>query len=37
MPGLEEDYAAAWEEWEGSAEQTDWEHTTAAGLPHAAR
>ena len=34
-PGLEEDYAAAWDEWESSGERSAWETTTADGLPDA--
>ncbi|MCV2489865.1 ribbon-helix-helix domain-containing protein [Geodermatophilus sp. YIM 151500] len=35
--GLEEDYAAAWREWEASGEQAAWETTAGDGLPDAAR
>jgi predicted transcriptional regulator len=35
-PDLEEDYAAAWEEWEASGERSAWEATTADGLIDAA-
>lgn len=34
---LEQDYAAAWEEWESSGEQHPWEVTAADGLADAAR
>jgi hypothetical protein len=34
-PGLEEDYAAAWEEWEASTERSAWEMTTGDGLTDA--
>lgn len=34
-PGLEEDYAAAWDEWESSAERSAWEATTGDGLADA--
>jgi len=34
---LEEDYEAAWAEWDGSAEQTLWDGTAADGLVDAAR
>jgi Arc/MetJ-type ribon-helix-helix transcriptional regulator len=30
--GLEEDYAAAWKEWDASGEREAWEGTTADGL-----
>lgn len=36
-PDLEEDYAAAWDEWEASGEEADWEATAADGLSDAAR
>lgn len=36
-PDLEQDYAAAWDEWESSGEQAAWETTTADGLANAAR
>jgi Arc/MetJ-type ribon-helix-helix transcriptional regulator len=36
-PDLEQDYAAAWEEWESSGEQAAWEGTAADGLSDAAR
>ena len=36
-PGLEQDYAAAWEEWESTGERAAWEVTAADGLPDAAR
>jgi len=35
-PELEQDYAAAWEEWESSGEREAWETTTADGLADAA-
>lgn len=34
---LEDDYAAAWDEWESTGERTAWEATTADGLTDAAR
>ncbi len=34
---LEQDYAAAWQEWEASGEQAAWEAATADGLADAAR
>lgn len=37
QPGLEDDYAAAWDEWEASGERAAWETTTADGLADAAR
>ena len=36
-PDLEQDYAAAWEEWESSGEQEAWETTTRDGIADAAR
>lgn len=36
-PDLQRDYAAAWQEWESSGEQSAWEGTVADGLPDAAR
>lgn len=36
-PELEDDYAAAWEEWDSSGERAAWETTTADGLTDAAR
>lgn len=36
-PDLEQDYAAAWEEWESSGEAEAWEATGADGLADAAR
>lgn len=36
-PELEQDYAAAWQEWEASGEEADWEATTADGLADAPR
>ena len=35
-PELEQDYAAAWEEWESSGEREAWETTSADGLADAA-
>jgi Arc/MetJ-type ribon-helix-helix transcriptional regulator len=32
-PGLEEDYAAAWEEWDRSGDREAWEATANDGLP----
>ena len=34
---LEQDYAAAWEDWESSGERAAWEGTVADGLTDAAR
>lgn len=34
---LEQDYAAAWEDWETSGERTAWECTTGDGLGDATR
>ena len=36
-PELEDDYAAAWEEWRASGEAADWESTVDDGLGDAAR
>ena len=36
-PGLEEDYAAAWDEWEGSGGSAAWETTAGDGLVDASR
>jgi Arc/MetJ-type ribon-helix-helix transcriptional regulator len=36
-PDLEQDYTAAWNEWEASGEQADWDATAADGLARAAR
>lgn len=37
LPELEDDYAAAWQEWEASGEQTPWDNTAADGVADAAR
>lgn len=34
---LEQDYAAAWEEWEASADHAAWESSAGDGLTHVAR
>jgi len=36
-PDLEQDYEAAWAQWDGSGEQTLWDGTVADGLVNAAR
>lgn len=36
LPDLEDDYAAAWEEWEGSGDQPAWSATAADGITRAA-
>ncbi len=36
-PQLEQDYAAAWDEWEASGEQAAWEGAVADGLGDAPR
>jgi Arc/MetJ-type ribon-helix-helix transcriptional regulator len=36
-PELEQDYAAAWEDWEVSGEEAAWEPTATDGLADAAR
>lgn len=35
QPGLEQDYAAAWEEWAATGEQAAWDSATADGLTDA--
>ncbi|MGI9092394.1 MAG: ribbon-helix-helix domain-containing protein [Mycobacteriales bacterium] len=37
LPDLEDDYAAAWSEWEASGEQAAWDTTAADGLTDVAR
>jgi Arc/MetJ-type ribon-helix-helix transcriptional regulator len=37
LPDLEQDYEAAWKEWEASGDPTVWGATTADGIPDAAR
>lgn len=37
LVGLEEDYQAAWDEWESGGEQSLWDDTAADGLPDATR
>jgi len=37
FPGLEQDYAAAWQEWEDSGEQAVWSGAAADGLDDAPR
>jgi Arc/MetJ-type ribon-helix-helix transcriptional regulator len=36
-PDLEQDYIAAWDEWEASGEEAAWESAAADGLADAAR
>ena len=36
-PDLEDDYAAAWDEWRSSGQEAEWEGTTADGLDDAPR
>ena len=36
-PELEQDYAAAWDDWEASGEEAAWESTAADGLADASR
>ena len=36
-PHLEQDYAAAWQEWTNSGEQSAWDSTSPDGLSDAAR
>lgn len=37
FPELEDDYAAAWEEWEATGERAAWDVTAADGLADASR
>ena len=37
LPKLEEDYKAAWSEWEASGDQAAWSVTAADGIADAAR
>ena len=37
LPKLEQDYEAAWQEWEGSGDQAAWSRVEADGLSHAPR
>ncbi|MEP6815667.1 MAG: ribbon-helix-helix protein, CopG family [Marmoricola sp.] len=37
LPELEDDYAAAWDEWGASGEQAAWDNTTSDGSADAAR
>jgi len=37
LADLEDDYAAAWDEWESAGEQALWDATAADGLSSAAR
>lgn len=37
LPDLEQDYAAAWDEWASSGEQAAWDGTAGDGLIDAAR
>jgi len=37
LPELEQDYAAAWDEWEASGDHVAWDPTAADGLTDAAR
>lgn len=37
LPELEQDYQAAWNEWEASGDQTAWSVTAADGIADAAR
>ncbi|MGR7023119.1 ribbon-helix-helix domain-containing protein [Geodermatophilus sp. URMC 62] len=36
-PDLEDDYAAAWDEWRTAGQEAEWEGTTADGLDDAPR
>jgi Arc/MetJ-type ribon-helix-helix transcriptional regulator len=37
LPDLEQDYAAAWDEWESSGDQVAWDATSSDGLHDAPR
>ena len=37
LPGLEQDYEAAWDEWATSGDEAAWDTTTADGIADAAR
>lgn len=37
LPELEQDYAAAWDEWEQTGEEAAWSGTAGDGLVHATR
>ncbi len=37
LPDLEQDYEAAWQEWEASGDQAAWSATAADGIADAAR
>lgn len=37
LPGLEQDYEAAWQEWEESGDQAAWSATAIDGMVDAAR
>ncbi|PYF96777.1 Ribbon-helix-helix protein, copG family [Georgenia satyanarayanai] len=37
LPDLEQDYEAAWQEWDASGDQTAWSGTAADGIADAAR
>lgn len=37
LPHLEDDYAAAWEDWDASGQRAAWDTATADGMSHAAR
>jgi hypothetical protein len=37
LPGLEHDYAAAWDDWKASGDNDAWATTSNGGLPDAAR
>ncbi len=37
LPDLEQDYEAAWQEWEASGDQEAWTATAADGIADAAR
>lgn len=36
-PDLEQDYTAAWDEWESSGERVAWDHTAGDGMADAPR
>ncbi|WP_413450178.1 ribbon-helix-helix domain-containing protein [Georgenia phoenicis] len=37
LPGLEQDYEAAWQEWQDSGDQAAWDMTAAEGIADIAR
>lgn len=37
LTGLEDDYAAAWQQWDATGDQASWDGTASDGLADAAR